>query len=69
MLASEERGIYRMGLARGVLLSMCPRWCAPGQAVWGDQDGPKQGVAAGRVLLLAGPLPHGDWDLPLPLAP
>lgn len=27
-------------------LSMCPRWCAPGQAAWGGQDGPKQGVAA-----------------------
>lgn len=26
---------------------MCHRWCAPGQAVWGGQDGPKQGVAAG----------------------
>lgn len=47
MLASERRGIHQMSLAPWDALSMCPRWCAPGQAVWGGQDSPKEGVAAG----------------------
>lgn len=47
MLASERRGIHQMSLAPWDALSMRPRWCAPGQAVWGGQDSPKQGVAAG----------------------
>lgn len=61
MLASEERGIHRMCLAPGVPLA-----CAQGGVHLARLHGEVRMVPSRvwllRVLLLAGPLPCGDWD-------
>jgi len=61
MLASEKGGIHRMGLAPRVPLA-----CAQGGVhlarLYGKVRTVPSRVWLLGVLLLAGPLPHGDWD-------